>query len=245
MHPIFFKQRCAVLAYCSAMAIGPAAALDQVQLYINNAPPFSYLDEGRDAGLVYELLEQMAVRAGVRSSISSVPFKRIEVELKLRPNSLAAVWRQPEVELSYIWIVKLLEEPAMLVARSDTFGDISSIDAAKKLRVGVVLGSPAELIARRLGFQHIEIATTAISNARKLQQGRIDAWIAVPSVITAAQQKIGSNLHALRFGRPIENISMYLSCAAPCNNIAINRWKRAIVSMKKDGSFAQIVQKYL
>lgn len=244
MHPILFTQRRWALACCAALASSPAAALDAPQLYINDAPPFSYVAEGREAGLVYELLDQMAAHAGIRSSISSVPFKRIAVQLNLRPNSLGAMWRQPEVELSYTWILKLLEESAMLVARSDTVGDISSIDAARKLRVGVVLGSPAEVIARRLGFQHIEVATNAASNARKLQLGRIDAWIAVPSVIAAAQLQIGSDLGALRFGPPIEKIAMYLSCAAHCKDIDIDRWRRAAWAMKKDGSYARIVDKY-
>src|SRR5471032_3347650 len=177
MHAILGKPRRALLVCCCALAMSPAAAFDEAQLYINNAPPYSYVDEGREAGLVYDLLDQMAARAGFRSHISSVPFKRIAVQLSMQPSSLAAIWRQPEVELSYIWIVKLLEEPAILVARSDTAGDISSIDAARKLRVGVVLGSPAELIARRLGFQHIEVSTSAVSNARKLDRGRIDAWL--------------------------------------------------------------------
>ena len=245
MHAILGKPRRALLVCCCALAMSPAAAFDEAQLYINNAPPFSYVDEGREAGLVYELLDQMAARAGFRSHISSVPFKRIAVQLSMQPSSLAAIWRQPEVELSYIWIVKLLEEPAILVARSDTAGDISSIDAARKLRVGVVLGSPAELIARRLGFQHIEVSTSAVSNARKLDRGRIDAWLAVPSVIAAAQQQIRSNLGALRSGPPIEKIAMYLSCAPPCNDIDIDRWKRAAAAMKKDGSYARIIDRYL
>lgn len=244
MHPFLCKQRHAVIACCSALAMSPAAGLDEVQLYINNVPPFSYLDEGRAAGLVYELLDQIAERVGMRSSINSVPFKRIAVQLTLRQTSLAAIWRQPEVEASYIWIVKLLEEPVILAARSDTVVDISSIDAAKKLRVGVVLGSPAELIARRLGFLHIEVTTSAVSNALKLQQGRIDAWIAVPSVIAAAQQQIRSNIRALRFGPPIEKIAMYLSCAAPCNDIDVERWKRATMVIKKDGTYARIVAQY-
>src|SRR5476649_2084721 len=64
MHAILGKPRRALLVCCCALAMSPAAAFDEAQLYINNAPPYSYVDEGREAGLVYDLLDQMAARAG-------------------------------------------------------------------------------------------------------------------------------------------------------------------------------------
>lgn len=246
MHTLLLKLQHMLPACFAALAIAPANVFGATPVYINNIAPFSYLENGRETGLVYDLLDQMATHAGMRSSISitAVPFKRIAMQLGLRQQSLGAIWRQPEVEQSYTWVLKLLEEPIMLVARSDTLADLSSMDTAKKLRVGVLLGSPAEIIARRLGFEHIEVTTSAASNASKLQRGRIDAWLAVPSVVAAAQRQIGDDL-PLRFGPPIEKIAMYLICATQCKDVDLERWKRADLAMKKDGSYARVIDKYI
>jgi len=234
----------AILTTSLVVTTATAAALGEGCTYIIDQPPYSYLGQGKQTGLLYELLGQMAMRAGMSSCISSMPFKRVAMQVKARPNSLGVIWRQPEIEQSYTWVLKLFEEPVILVARYDTDVDIFSIEVARNLRVGVVLGSPAEVVARRLGFQHIDVSNTVTDNAWKLQHGRIDAWLALPSVISAAQRQIGSDLSAVRFGLPIENTSMYLSCAAACKDVDINRWKEAALAMKKDGTYARIVDKY-
>lgn len=243
LRTLFFKRVAGVASALAALAMAPARASEPVELYINNAAPYSYLENGQETGLVHDLLDSMAMHAGVPSVIRPLPFKRLAMQLATQQNALGAVWRQPEVEQSYIWMVKLLDEPVVLAARQDSTVNISSVAAARTLRVGVLLGSPAEIIARRMGFAHIETATSTESNVIKLRRGRIDAWLAVPSVIAAAQQRTASTM-PVRFGPPIEHISMYLSCAAPCKASDLDRWKSADLAMKQDGSHKRIFKKY-
>src|SRR5471032_47165 len=184
------RRLCPYALAASAM-LAPACAADLPPVYINNLAPFSYEEQGVMKGVIYDLISEIASRAGTGNAVNPMPFKRITARLSEHPEALAAVWRQPENEANYTWIAKLLDERMMLVASRDSHVDIASIDAARHLRAGVVLGSPADVIAHRLGFEHIEAVASAESNARKLAAGHIAVWPVVPGGDVAGGQIAG------------------------------------------------------
>src|SRR5471030_671277 len=216
------RRLCRGALVVAGWALAPACAADLPPVYINNLAPFAYEDHGVMKGVIYDLVNEIARRAG----------------------ALAVVWRQPENADSYTWIVKLLDERMMLVASRDSHVDISSIAAARHLRAGVVLGSPADVIAHRLGFEHIEAVSTAESNALKLAAGHIDVWLAVPGVVDYGQRRIGADPSAVRYGAQIEPVSMYLACAQRCDKTEAARLRAIVDAMIKDGSYARILHQY-
>jgi polar amino acid transport system substrate-binding protein len=229
---------------CAAALALPAAGAAAPALYMNNLAPFIYTDGGVRRGVIYEQLEQMARRNGDAYDITPLPFNRIVAQLDSAPDTLAVMWRLPENETRYQWIVKLFEDKMVLAVRNGSRFDISSAQAAATLRVGVVLGSPAEVIARRLNFAHVEATASAESNARKLAMGRIDAWIAVPAVIAQGQAAIGGAMGDLRLGGKIADVSLYLSCSRRCDGVDLGSWREAAEQMRKDGSRERILRRY-
>lgn len=234
----------AVIFCCCALACGAAAAGEMPPVYINNLAPFAYDDHGVMKGVIYDLIVEIARRAGSGASVDPMPFKRITARLSDKPNTFGVIWRQPENEASYTWIIKLLDERMMLVAASGSGADISSVAAARHLRAGVVLGSPADVIAHRLGFEHIEAVGSAESNARKLAAGRIDVWLAVPGVVNYGEQRIGATMSSVRFGAQIEPVSMYLACTPQCDQADVASLRASFDAMSKDGSYARILRQY-
>ncbi|WP_295994023.1 ABC transporter substrate-binding protein [Rugamonas sp.] len=234
-----------VFFFCCALGAGAeAAAAGMPPVYINNLAPFAYEDHGVMKGVIYDLVVDIARRAGAGGSVDAVPFKRITARLGDKPNTYGVIWRQPENEASYTWIVKLLDERMMLVAASGSGVDISSVAAARHLRAGVVLGSPADVIAHRLGFDHIEAVGNAESNARKLAAGRIDVWLAVPGVVNYGRQRSGAAMGGVRFGAQIEPVSMYLACTQPCDQADVAKLRAIFDAMTQDGSYARILRQY-
>ena len=229
---------------CAAALALPAAGAAAPALYMNNLAPFIYTDGGVRRGVIYEQLEQMARRGGSAYDITPLPFNRLVAQLDSAPDTLAVMWRLPENEARYQWIAKLFEDKMVLAVRNGSRFDISSAQAAATLRIGVVLGSPAEVIARRLNFAHIEATASAESNARKLALGRIDAWIAVPAVIAEGQAAIGGAMADLRLGDKIADVSLYLSCSRRCDGVDLGRWRAAAEQMRKDGSRERILRRY-
>jgi len=238
------RRLCRGALVVAGWALAPACAADLPPVYINNLAPFAYEDHGVMKGVIYDLVNEIARRAGAGASVNPLPFKRITAHLSDHPDALAVVWRQPENDSRYTWIVKLLDERMMLVARRDSQVDISSVAAARHLRAGVVLGSPADVIAHRLGFEHIEAVSTAESNALKLAAGHIDVWLAVPGVVDYGQRRIGADPSAVRYGAQIEPVSMYLACAQHCDKVEAARLRAIVDAMARDGSYAAILRRY-
>lgn len=232
------------LLLCVVALAAPAAGTTAPALYMNNLAPFVYTDAGARRGVIYEQLEQMARRGGATYEITPVPFNRIVAYLNAAPDTLAVMWRMPENETRFQWIAKLFEDKMVVAVRKDSSFDVSSVQAAATLRIGVVLGSPAEVIARRLNFAHIETTNSAESNARKLAVGRIDAWIAVPAVIAEGQAAIGGNMAELRLGGKVADVSLYLSCSRSCDGVDLRRWRAVADEMRKDGSHDRILRRY-
>src|SRR5471032_2050144 len=108
-------RRLCPYALAAGAMLAPACAADLPPVYINNLAPFSYEEQGVMKGVIYDLISEIASRAGTGNAVNPMPFKRITARLSEHPEALAAVWRQPENEANYTWIVKLLDERMMLV----------------------------------------------------------------------------------------------------------------------------------
>ena len=233
----------AVLVACAAPA-GAATAGPATRVYVNVVGPFAYSEQGEFHGLLFDMLTELNHRTGNSGSVIPVPLRRAQLMALAQPDSIATFSRFPEIEQSYQWLCKLADDKIVLIARADSKLDISSTDAAKDLRVGVLLGGPAEALARRRGFTHIETVTASDSNAKKLALGRIDVWITAWSIATFEQRRTGGKLDALRTGAVLQTMEQYLAGPRDLDPHTSERWRDACAAMQKDGTHARIMQRY-
>jgi polar amino acid transport system substrate-binding protein len=226
---------------CAAVA-GDASAATRV--YVNGVAPFAYQENGAYRGLLYDMLTELNRRTGNAGGVIPVPLRRAQQMALSQPNTMATFARYPEIESSYQWLCKLADDQVVLIARADSKLDISSAAAARQLRVGVLLGGPAEALARRLGFAHIETVSESGSNARKLALGRIDVWITAWSIATFEQRRTGGKVEALRSGAVLQKMEQYLAAPRNLDPVTAERWRTACASMRKDGTHAGIMRQY-
>lgn len=238
-----YRTRLNVFLCCVLLCAG-RAAIAAPEVYVDRVEPLAYEVGGVRQGLLFDLLSEMGQRVHHPGPVVPMPLVRQRFLLKQRDNALGTLWRVPELETSYSWWCKLFEASFYMVAAPGSSVDISSVKAAKHLRVGVILGSPAEQLAQRMGFQHIESSATAESNARKLALGRIDIWIATPLVVKAAQARVGQALANPRISHEIGKLGLYLASSPRFDRKEAGKWKLAFESMQKDGSYAVIKKKY-
>jgi len=230
----------------AALLFGAACALSslaqaQPTVYINNLAPFVYTENGAQQGVVYELMQLLARRRAYQGAIIAAPIKRRAAQLDAQADSFGVLWRMPDNESDFTWLFRLLDDPIRLLARSDSTVDISSIDKARNLHIGVILGGPSESVARRLGFTHIEAIASVNSNALKLQARRIDAWLGIESLATYAERDGGMQF---RRGPVVGSASLYFACGRQCSASEAQKWTEAYNSIKADGSMNAILLKY-
>jgi polar amino acid transport system substrate-binding protein len=224
----------------SATAAHPAERI----VYSTNIAPFFHGPADYTPGAVNALLLLAARRSDATLEIQALPFKRMYALLDSHPGTLAVMWRLPEVEDTRHWLARILREQLVVLVRTDGTVRAETLDAARQLRIGVVLGGPAEMVARRLGFAHIETAATAESNAHKLALGRIEAWVAFRSVAAVTQRRIGLDAGAFRSGIALQEVDLYLTSGLSSEPRDLARWRDVFLQLRRSGAQQGLLRQY-
>ncbi|GGC78074.1 substrate-binding periplasmic protein [Undibacterium terreum] len=222
----------------------PIFSQAETTLYVGNVAPFSYPAGQAQRGVLYDLLHELALRVGHSGTVNVVPLKRELEMLRTDNNSLGAISRLADREQLYSWHIKLMQDRIVLVSRADSGVDISTLDAARKLRIGVLFGGPSESAVRRNGFEHTDPTTSTESNVRKLAAGRVDAIAVLGGMVTVVGNMPDSAHMSLKEGAVLETVDLYLAGSKNFNPEEAKKWEMAFKSMQKDGTYARILGQY-
>lgn len=226
-----------------ALTLLTTAAHPEETLLVANVMPFIISEERATKGVLYEIVHETALRMGHSGAVSPMPPRRQAQLARRNADTLTTLLYTPSRQFEYTWLFKLLDDDVVLVTNASAEVDISSAEAARDLRIGVVLGGAAEAIVRRLGFSHIEPVANLESNARKLAIARIDAWAVGRGALLYAQKHF-QGLPAWRTGVVLGEYSMYFGGAPGMAPERIKLWRQAFESMKRDGRYASILRAY-
>lgn len=223
---------------------GSAAAAEPT-LLAGEVAPFSYQRDGQITGLATDLVRAMAQRVGHSGKMELVPFGRALKVAETEPNTIIfIIGRNAAREPLYQWIANLVDEEFVIAASSQSKFDISSFEAAKDLRTGVMRASVGANIARDRGLLNIEDTTAEETNAKKLAMGRLDAWVASWNTMLHAQRLAGLDTKALRRGAVALKVGLYLAASRSLDKAQADKWRAALDAIKKDGTYARILQQY-
>lgn len=208
-------------------------------------PPYTYQTPTGGAGVMYDVVLEISKRVGKPAMIEFVPWARARFDAENNSNVLILpLARTPEREEKYTWLIHVLDDPYVLITLKNSKHDISTIQAAKDLKIGILSGSVADHLLRTLGFTNLEPATTDIQNIKKLKLGRIDAWVA-PYGCRGQYEKEGClGLKDLRAGVQLSMLEEYLGASKSLDPVIVKKWQDAFASMKQDGSYQAIMKKY-
>lgn len=213
-------------------------------MYVYEVAPLFYRDKGVPRGVLYEMMLDLRSRTGHAGPVIPVPLRRELVLLNDTPGSVGTLGRSPLLENRYRWLCKLWEDRIVLVASEATDVGIATVDEARTLRLGVVMGSPSEELARALGFTRMEPAVSSAANAGKLARGRIDAWMVAQSIAEHEQRQLGPAALRLRLGAVLQTVNVYLAGGRGMDDASAAKWEKACAAMQKDGTQARILQQY-
>lgn len=226
------------------MATSQPARAQPPAMYVYDVAPLFYRDHGVPRGVLYEMMLDLRSRIGHVGPVIPVPLRRELVLLNDTPGSVGTLARSPLLENRYRWLCKLWEDRIMLVASEATDVGIATVEEARTLRMGVVMGSPSEELARALGFTRLEPAVSSAANAGKLARGRIDVWMVAQSIAEHEQRQLGSAALRLRLGVVLQPVHVYLAGGRGMDGASAAKWEKACAAMQKDGTHARILQQY-
>lgn len=201
--------------------------------------------DGAVSGLACDLMREMARRVGHSGKIQLVPLARaLTVASTSRGVLLAPVARIAAREQRFGWQVPIFEDDFVVVTRRDSPVDISSIDALRKLQVGMVRDSAGARLSEQVGLTNVRLVPNDDANLRILNAGRVDAWLSSWNGIRAAQRDAGMADNALRRGVVLQRVTVYMASSPDVDAAQAAPWKAAMDDMLRDGSYDKILRKY-
>lgn len=207
--------------------------------------PYTYETPIGGAGVMHEVVQELARRVGQSTYIEFLPWTRAQNLAQSKSNiGIMPLARVPERESSYNWIAPILEDPYVFFAKKNTTFDISSIKAAKKLRIGTFRGSLAEVLLRKMGINHFKSVDSDVQNVKMLKLDRIDIWVAPLSFKDRYKERGGLSGDELRVGASVILLKEYFAVSKTLDSKTVQKWRKAFETMKQDGSYARIMIKH-
>jgi polar amino acid transport system substrate-binding protein len=168
-----------VFSFFILLQITPATMAVEKPLFrgvtIDHNAPYNFEKENRIQGLVFEVADALAKRAGYRLAVEVVPWARAILTAQNEASVLVfSVARTPEREALFHWIGPIVKAENWLYkleSRKDII--LKDLQDARPYLVGNVANSSTIPLQKRLGIR-IDTGPSDLSNCRKLKYGRVD-----------------------------------------------------------------------
>ncbi|TVT86041.1 ABC transporter substrate-binding protein [Pseudomonas sp. H3(2019)] len=216
-----------------------------IELFIPDAPPLTFVDDPKGHGIVGDAVLMAIANAGYVAHVQALPWARAQKHVSKKQDILIApLSRTPEREEHFSWIA-----PIMSMERAFFSLDrpVSSFAEARKTYrvIGVGLGSAQEEILRAQGFDNQQIYPLTIGDnpAQMLLRGRIDAWFNGVPETRYIWPKVSRR--KLLMSPVMNKTDLYLACSKQCSPQQVQDLRKAIETLRSDGTLARIQKGYL
>ena len=220
------------------LLVSPAAAAADVRIVGEHLPPSSMMEGNVVVGRETAKVREVMARASISYSIELLPWKRAYAQAVREPDTcIFSTTRTPEREAQFRWIGPLTEAEWVLYGLVSRHFSLRSLDDARGLVIGTVLGDARDEYLRARGLEGAPV-TQEWLNPQKLLLNRIDLWavsMAAGSRPFAGREWEGKVEPVLTFNR----VQTYLACNRQLPEAQAAAMQRAAAAMRRDGSMAR------
>lgn len=218
-----------------------------------NSIPTAYVENGKQSGMLVDVSNEAFQRAGYPIQIALMPWARCLAEVKAgKIDGIFSAYRTREREefLTYSDEVLITQVQALFVRKESTISFDGDLKKISDLRIGVInetsYGPRLDEELRQGTFKKVDTTDSASSNIRKLLQDRIDVIPSYRHVALDSARTLGVAGSIKELSPSIESIPSYLAFSNKKDHRKIARaFDQALRSMKKDGTYDAIFNKYL
>ncbi|MFG0586031.1 Bacterial extracellular solute-binding protein, family 3 [Pseudomonas sp. THAF187a] len=222
-----------------------------VVLLTENFPPYNMAINGKNFaqednidGIAVDIIKEMFKRAGVKYSLTlRFPWDRIyNLALEKPGYGVFVAARLPEREELFKWVGPIGPDDWVLLAKGDNPISLTSLDQAKKYRIGAYKGDAISEYLTEKGVEH-STSLRDQENARKLMAGQIDLWATGDPAgrYLAKQEGISGLRTVLRF----DSAELYLALNKDIPDEIVSKLQAALDQMRAEGFVDDILNSYL
>ncbi|MFB2777940.1 substrate-binding periplasmic protein [Shewanella mangrovisoli] len=225
----------------------PLRVAATLNIYTEEWAPISFSVDGKADGLAVQVVQEIQKRVNNQDPIKVVPWARGWKIMTEQANTvLFTMTRTPEREQLFSMIGPVAVGTTNFYALKNNQLNIRSIDDAKQAKaIGVYRSSVEEQLLMEHGLTNLAPSSTPLLSAKQLMKRRIDLWcnanLTAPSILAEA----GASIDDVKSLYTISANHLYIAFSKGTPSEEIDKWKEALISIKADGTFAQIYHHWL
>ena len=223
----------------------------KIKILTSEFPPYNYTtNDGKLTGLNTEIVQEVLKELGIKSTITSEPWARIYKETQDNANTLLfSITKTKEREKLFKWIGVLSPADYSLWSLKKR-GDVNpkNIKELEKYKIGTTNQDVVEQYLKSLGITVESVAgqNAYEQNIQKLLTGRIDIWgvATLPGAYFLNHTQNGKEVTRLFVLDGIPNDGMYLAFGPKTDDVLVERFRKALESVKKKPVYKKLLEKY-
>lgn len=241
------------VAALAAGLLGPgAAAADTVKLVALNFPPLIFEENGAPTGIAFELVGEALKRAGHQASVEVLPWARaLDMARDGQADGIFTAYKTVEREqfLNYSTEVVVPQVVSLFVRKDSAVAFNGDLAQLAKYKVGVVnqisYGPLVDEAIKAGVLQDLEKSNDSDNNVKKLVQGRFDVMPSNRYVAQYILKKQGVADQVKELQPEVQSIPSYIAFTKARDTAALrSAFDAALATMKQDGTFQKILDKY-
>ncbi|MFG6465653.1 substrate-binding periplasmic protein [Roseateles sp. BYS87W] len=243
------SRRAGLLALAGALTAavprrGLAAEPGVLRIETIQSEPFGRTGPQGPGGLMYDIGQLIAQRAGLPSENHLVPYARTVLSLQNGTADMVLRFSNDELKQVAVQVAAVLGLPTVVVSRRDA--PVQRLDELSRLTLAVPRSFPMPEVLSRMGGVRVQPVNNNEHAMQMLMGRRVDAAYGSNLGLFAAARGLGYRMQ--EFAAPIAVDRQYFwlhlarSSATP---ELVERLARAVESLHRDGSIARLYQRVL
>ena len=237
---------------CSTLSVAQPITRTLV-LSAADSVPTAYIENGKPTGMLVDVIDEAFKRAGLRVEFRLMPWARCILEAKAgKVDGIFSIYLTPERQafLRYADEVLITQVQAFFVRKDATVTFDGDLAKLSDLRIGVVnqtsYGPRVDAALNSKLFKTVEHSNSASSNVLSLVRDRVDMIPSYRHVVLNTAKTLGLYGDIKELAPAIEAIPSYLAFNNKQDRTRdIAAFNQSLRSMKKDGTYDAIFNKYL
>ncbi|PTS85258.1 ABC transporter substrate-binding protein [Pseudomonas sp. HMWF032] len=223
------------------------SAQAELRLLTEEAPPTSYSQDGELRGLAVDIVRQLIARTGDAARLELLPWTRAYALAQHQADTaIFSTVRTPEREARFQWVGPLLIGTTSfysLKSRNLRFDSLQQAAESGPLAVPKQWYTYETLEAR--GFKNLYGVTSSKSMVTMLKHGRVQLIATEDLTLDAELARGGLRADQVQAHLPFMRSAYYIAFSPQTDAAVVQRWRRALDAMHKDGSFAEIFRRWM
>ncbi|MBI3101348.1 MAG: transporter substrate-binding domain-containing protein [Burkholderiales bacterium] len=218
-----------------------------IQAVTEDAPPYTYAEQGKVTGPVTEIVEQSLQRAGFKDyRLHLYPWARAYSLAQKQPHVLIfLIARTPAREALFHWAGEIMKIEYHLYRWRGRAVEVPHLDAARAYSIGVMRDDVRQQYLQSKGFNKLVVSAQPLDNFRKLVSGQVDLVpltarevqpLCKEAAVDCTQLERVLTLHEASTG-------LYMAYSRQTPPEVVERTRKAFAQLQAEGTVKRLLSK--